>query len=390
MWNKVKLGEVLKQTTDWIKPNPEEKYKLLGLSLEGRGLFVREEKTGLEISATQLNKVRTKDFIYSRLFAWKGAFDLVSEKFEDCYVSNEFPTFELNTNKINGKYLASYFKSPKIWTLVETFCTGSTKASRNRFKEKFFLDIEIPLPPISEQLVIVEKLENATAKLKQIKQLRAESLKETEMLKSGFIDNILNELKAKYEIVNITEIAKLARGRFSHRPRNAPHLFDNGIYPFIQTGEVTNAKNHDIKYTQLLNEEGLKVSKMFEAPIILITIAANIGNTAILKYNACFTDSIVGIKPNENADIYFLEFYLQSLKEYLNSIATQSAQKNLNIEKLSTITVPLPPLEIQNQIVNEIENFNKKIEEIKQLQQKTEAEITAMEKSILNKYIQTN
>lgn len=64
-WKKVKLGEVLKSTNNSIEIKPFEKYKLLGLSLEGRGLFVREEKLGSEISSKFTNKVVSNQFIYS-------------------------------------------------------------------------------------------------------------------------------------------------------------------------------------------------------------------------------------------------------------------------------------------------------------------------------------
>ena len=58
----------------------------------------------------------------------------------------------------------------------------------------------------------------------------------------------------------LQEIGKLARGRSRHRPRYAFHLY-GGPYPFIQTGEIREAKKYINCYTQTYSEEGLKQSK---------------------------------------------------------------------------------------------------------------------------------
>lgn len=99
-----------------------------------------------------------------------------------------------------------------------------------------------------------------------------------------------------------------------------------------------------------------------------MTIAANIGNTAILDFEACFPDSVVSIRPKEDLDIYFLDYYLRGQKEYLNAIAPQSAQKNINVQILSTLKIPVPPVSEQRRIVSEIQAFQTKIETLKAAQ----------------------
>ncbi|TRT42932.1 MAG: N-6 DNA methylase [Microcystis aeruginosa Ma_QC_C_20070703_M131] len=159
--------------------------------------------------------------------------------------------------------------------------------------------------------------------------------------------------KTKYDVKKLADVAFLSRGRFSFRPRNDPRFY-NGQYPFIQTGDVVTASetHGDIQYNQTLNEEGLKVSKLFQPNIILITIAANIGDTAILRYSACFPDSVVAIKPkNNNLSVDYLNYYLKYVKSYLVDLAPQSAQKNINLQQLSPTPVVIPPKEIQDKIV---------------------------------------
>ncbi|MFN3851677.1 MAG: restriction endonuclease subunit S [Spirosomataceae bacterium] len=194
--------------------------------------------------------------------------------------------------------------------------------------------------------------------------------------------NIVN--LSKYPKTKLSTVTDLLRGRFSHRPRNEPRFYD-GKYPFIQTGDIVKASNEgsEIEYTQTLNEEGLKVSKLFNPPTLVITIAANIGDTAILNYPACFPDSLVTIKPkNENLRIDYLNIYFKYLKNYLNEIAPQAAQKNLNIQQLSPTPIIIPPLEIQNQIV---EKYNQAVEAKRQKEAEAKAHLASIDGYLLDK-----
>ncbi|MDB9522376.1 restriction endonuclease subunit S, partial [Dolichospermum circinale CS-1225] len=183
--------------------------------------------------------------------------------------------------------------------------------------------------------------------------------------------------------IKLSQAAFLERGRFSYRPRNAPHLYQDGTYPFIQTGDVAKVKGRNIIYSQTLNEEGLKVSKLFEPETILITIAANIGSTAILTYPACFPDSIVSIKPNEQMNIDYLEYYLRTQQQYLNDIAPQKAQKNINLEILRPLLVACPEKNEQDRIINEVLDMEKYIQNYEQEIQA----IPQQKEAILQKYL---
>lgn len=157
----------------------------------------------------------------------------------------------------------------------------------------------------------------------------------------------------------LSEVAELKRGKFSHRPRNDERFF-GGKYPFIQTGEIVKAANSfgKIEFSQTLNELGLSVSKLFDKEVLLITIAANIGDTAILDYPACFPDSIVAISSKDkNVSLKYLNVYFKFLKGYLENLAPSAAQKNLTLEQLAPTPVVLPTLDNQNKIVQIFDNY---------------------------------
>lgn len=167
-WPVVPLGQLVTQIDRSEAVRPEGNYRLLGVRLEGNGAFHRETLSGTETSASRLNRVEAGDFIYSRLFAWRGAFGLISPQLDGCYVSNEFPLFRVDETKLDVAYLNRWFQLPAVWQRVEEDCTGSTPTTRNRFKEKYFLALEIPLPPLAEQRAIVDRLNALDDKIRQL------------------------------------------------------------------------------------------------------------------------------------------------------------------------------------------------------------------------------
>lgn len=205
-----------------------------------------------------------------------------------------------------------------------------------------FADIQIPLPPLEIQKEIVAEIEGYQ---KVIDGARA------------VVENYKPQIPIdpEWPMKTLEELCEIQRGRFSHRPRNDPKFYD-GEYPFIQTGDIVRAASGEkISFSQTLNKTGLAVSKLFEPPIVLITIAANIGDTAVLDFPSCFPDSVVGLTPKLGVDVRYLEIAMRTQKEHLNKIAPQSAQKNINIEILKEVTLPVPPPETQKLLVEEIE-----------------------------------
>ena len=216
--------------------------------------------------------------------------------------------------------------------------TGGLQRVPRDYVENF----QIPLPPLDVQKEIVAEIEGYQ---KVINGART-------VLKH-YRPHI--PIHPDWPIVPLEEACDIQRGKFSHRPRNEPRFY-GGEYPFIQTGDVVRASNGGkITFTQTLNEEGLSVSKLFQPPVVVITIAANIGDTAVLDFPSCFPDSVVGLIPKPETDALFLEVVMRTKKQHLNDIAPQAAQKNINIAILKTVEIPLPPLATQQAIVAEIE-----------------------------------
>jgi type I restriction enzyme S subunit len=164
----------------------------------------------------------------------------------------------------------------------------------------------------------------------------------------------LGDIPQHWEVRRVKQATRILRGKFSHRPRNDASLYD-GQYPFIQTGVVAQASKLITSYSQTLNEKGLAVSKLFPSGTLVMTIAANIGEVAVLTFDACFPDSIVGFVPTASADRDYLYMVFLCMKPELLREAPVNTQGNLNVERIGAMGMPFPSLGEQRQIAKRAE-----------------------------------
>jgi type I restriction enzyme S subunit len=146
-WSLVRVGEIVRQVAERVKVDRAKEYKMVGVKWYGEGTFHRETVKGDSLSATYVTPLVPNSFIYNRLFAWKVSFAVVPEEHADCFVSNEFPQFVVNNDRILPRYLYLFFMCDATIKAVNKASIGSSAVSRNRFKEEDFIDVEIPLPP---------------------------------------------------------------------------------------------------------------------------------------------------------------------------------------------------------------------------------------------------
>lgn len=185
--------------------------------------------------------------------------------------------------------------------------------------------------------------------------------------RSGYKKAKIGWIPKEWHIRRLGTIASLKRGKFSARPRNSPRYYDNGTIPFVQTGDISSAAKYVRAHSQVLNDEGLSVSKVFPAGTILMTIAANIGDVGILAYDMACPDSLIGLSAREGCDQDWLFYFLASQKHSFESYAPQNTQKNINLETLRPYPVPLPPLPEQKLIAKVLSTWERGIEQMERL-----------------------
>jgi type I restriction enzyme S subunit len=204
--------------------------------------------------------------------------------------------------------------------------------------------------PASE---LLQRIAKEKARLvKEGKAKRQDVLPEIDLHQSPF------ELPARWAWGRFPELGTFGRGKSKHRPRNDPALFDGGEHLMIQTGDVARSQGVIETYTSKYNDFGLSQSFKWPKGTLCITIAANIADSGILSFDACFPDSVVGFVPSpifENAR--YFEYFVRTAKANLLEFAPATAQKNINLEILTQVLIPLPPLAEQHRIVAKVDEL---------------------------------
>lgn len=297
----------------------------------------------------------------------------------------------LFADKINVNYIRNTIESP----LINSVLTKQTKVtSIPNLTLEIIKDCPIPLPPLSEQQRIIERIEVLFAKLDEAKERLQEvadsfAVRKAAILHKAFTGELTKQWRREngvsdesWEEKKLGEVGVLERGRSKYRPRNDERLF-GGIYPFIQTGDVANADMFIEKHSQTLSDFGMQQSKLFAKNTICITIAANIGKVAILSYDSCFPDSVVGLTTDEKNSYKYVYYYLSTQQKELESKAPATAQKNINLKVLNDLDIPLPALSEQHEIVRLIDDLLARERSAQQATEQALASIDLMKKSIL-------
>ncbi len=337
----VKLGDVAElidygvtasATDDPVGP------KFLRITDIQRGNVAWSEVPHCEASEKERRKKRlvAGDIVIARTGATTGKSFLVRE----CPTDSVFASYLIRVrmgHQFDTTFVSHFFDSPSYWNQITTRASGSAQPGVNSTKLK---ELRVPVVSLEEQRRIAAILDKADTIRRKHRQ--ALSLAD-ELLRSTFLDMFGDPVANPkgWEVVSIGEFGAFERGKSKHRPRNDPALL-GGPYPLIQTGDVANAEYFINSYSQTYSELGLKQSKMWSAGTLCITIAANIADTAVLGFDACFPDSVVGFVPKESVYRAYVKGLFGFLKRIIEERAPQVAQKNINLEILRALEVPRP------------------------------------------------
>ncbi|WP_275293445.1 restriction endonuclease subunit S [Amycolatopsis sp. La24] len=259
-----------------------------------------------------------------------------------------------------GRWLNDILRSPQGQRYLEARCyAGST--NQIELSSSAFAAMPVAVPSVDEQRRVAEVLDALDAQIR----LTSRVIAKLEKAGHGLMNDLLSRgvdqnghtrptgsfemrtsnagsFPANWTVVRLDQIAEVERGKFGHRPRNDP-MYLGGPFPFIQTGDIAAAAGGEIvDASQSLSHLGAAVSRSFPAGTIAVTIAANIADTAMLGQPMYFPDSVVGVavRPPNRAE--YVQFVLRAAKPRLEARAPQSAQRNINLQDLRPLEVPLP------------------------------------------------
>ena len=176
-------------------------------------------------------------------------------------------------------------------------------------------------------------------------------------VKPGYKQTEVGVIPEEWDVLPLGKVTSIERGKFSARPRNDPRYY-GGDFPFIQTGDVTRSGGLITSFTQTLNNDGLRVSRLFPKGTLFFTIAANIGDVGIAMFEAACPDSLVAIVPGTSVEKRWLLYELARRKEDFEKLASPGAQLNINLEKLRPYLIPVPATHEQRAIATALSDVD--------------------------------
>lgn len=394
----VVLGKMLQSDQDREEETEEPYLRSANVKWEGVDLsdvktmwFSPDEKRNLLLREGDL--VVNEGGDVGRCAVWSGGL-------ESCYFQNAINRVRARTSA-STRFLYYWLYNLKHAGFIDAMVSRITIAHLTAEK---LARVPWPNVPSTEQQRIATYLDAScaaidaavTAKRRQLETLDALALAvihqavtrgintAVKLRRSGM--DWLSEVPEHWQVQQIKRNCEIVRGKFTHRPRNDPAFYD-GEYPFVQTGDITAALKYIRTYSQKLNELGLSVSKMFPRGTLVMSIAANIGDVAILDFEACFPDSMVGLIPRHKTDLNFLYYMMRAMKGIMLRSAVISTQLNLNNVRIGTNFAAFPPRKEQEAIGEYLDAKEQEALAVKETLNQQIATLTAYRKSLIHECV---
>jgi len=347
-WKTAEIGSLVMPVKAWspAKEAPDEQLVYVDLSSinrEAKEIVAPQDVAGAEAPSRAKQLLRAGDVLVSTVRPNLNAVSVVPDDLDGATGSTGFCVLRTDPQRLDNTYLFHWVRTPAF---VASMVRRATGASYPAVSDRVVKQANIPLPPLPEQRRIAAILDKTDA----VRRKRQQTLDlADQFLRSAFLDLFGDPVTNPkgWPVKKLGDVGTLDRGRSQHRPRNDAILL-GGPYPLIQTGDVANSRGVIQSYTQTYSEVGLKQSRLWKAGTLCITIAANIANTAVLAFDACFPDSVVGFAPGSPVTTEFVQGWFSFLQPMLETRAPQVAQKNINLRILRALDIPIPPIELQN------------------------------------------
>ncbi|PHV61489.1 restriction endonuclease subunit S [Cyanobacterium aponinum] len=387
-WDLVPLGNILTERQE--KPDMDDlltgKIPIVEKIAFNEGkIYLRNDgktKTGMIL-------IRSGDLVLSGINATKGAIAIYPETEKIPIAATiHYSSYIVDKNKVDISFLWWLLRSKKFKEILNEYLPGGIKTE---LKAKRFLPIPIPLPPLEEQKRIVGKIERLAEKIEEVRSLRLQTIKETEILLKSLITKIFTELDAKQGCLSDILIDKPRNG-WSVRCDNS----HNGI-PVLSLSAVTGFVYKKTEFKRTSETINFDAHYMLKKGDLLITRSNSpdlVGHVAIYdgEPSPCiYPDLMMRLEIDKlKVETKLVYYYLMSFpsRHYIKSNAKGTSPSMKKISQGVVMNIPFPidiSLDTQKRIVEYFDRLQSKIEIMKKEREKALEQTEALLPSILDK-----
>lgn len=384
----VALSEVAKQVQRTTTPSPGTRYRQLGVKLWGEGAYERDTIDGCETKYRTLWLAKEGDIVVNKIWARNGSVAVVTKELDGCHGSSEFPTYEPNRKVLEPRWIHWLTKTRAFWAQCDEKARGTS--GKNRIRPEKFLEIKCPLPPLSEQNRIVERIDALAAKIKEAKGLQLTVEQGHEALQKTIITSIVEQAPYTGRLGEV--LLSPPKNGWSARCDN----LDTGT-AILSLGAITGFwyRPAQIKRTSLPTKAD---AHYWLKPGDLLISRSNtpdlVGHAAIYDGypSPCiYPDLLMLLKvDNQRYDPRFVHYVLQTrqVRDFIRMHAKGTSPTMKKISQGVVSAIPFPTSvtrENQVRLVKQLDDLREKLDQASRLQSNTHDELNAMLPAILDR-----
>jgi type I restriction enzyme S subunit len=288
-----------------------------------------------------------------------------------------------DADKIDGRFVFYWLRLPAILDKVNEDCSGSTPLTRNRFRKKFFLKLEIPLPPLQEQRRIVARIEELAAQIEEARNLRREAVEEAAALHPSVLHQHFVQNAAAWKSMPMKEALEISDKQVD------PMLPEHSSLPHI-SGQNMESRTCRLLPYRSAEEDGVRSSNYFFSPgtILYSKIRPYLRKAVYVDFHGVCSADVYPIRViSPQLDPHFVKWFLVAdpFTDYANRLSGRTRMPKLNRKQLFGFEIAYPPLPEQHRIVAELQSLQAEVDRLKALQAETAADLDALMPAILDR-----
>ena len=381
-WQSNKLSEVIDQ---FIVPQ-RDKPKVFDGNVpwcrieDFDGRYLVKSKSGLKVSDELIKSMPLRvfpvDTVIVSCSADLGRCAIIKKPL----VTNQTFIGLVPSNKIDSDFLYHLMTSMSV--KLNNMASGATI---KYLSKKKFQQIEIPIPPLSEQKQIVEILDKAFEKIDKAIANVERNIQNAEELFESRLNEIFSQISNKSEHKKLSEVTQIIAGG---TPKSAVNEYWNGCVFWITPADMGKLKTIYVNNTsRKITELGLQKSsaKIFPKNSIILSTRAPIGYIAINEVPMSTNQGCKSLVPHKDLETKYLFYYLTCIKKHLQDLGTGTTFKELSSSKLKEVEIPICPMSEQKEKVESLDMIHNSVKSILKSYTKELKNLIELKKSILEK-----
>ena len=369
----VKLWDCIVPVERAVRPVAGTQYRQIGVRLWGQGAYERQPIDGADTKYANLYQVQAGDVVINKIWARNGSVSVVSDELAGAVVSGEFPTFSCIPDRLAPRWFLWITKTKWFWSACDEKSRGTS--GKNRIRPEKFLEIEIPLPPLSEQKRIVKRIEEVASRTRHVLDSQEKVREELgHLLMASYLELVSHAC----DYLSMSEAAPLVRRPIrveadSSYPELGIRSFGKGTFhkPDLAGLDVGTKKLFEIHEGDLL----FNIVFAWEGAVA-VARQEDHGRVGSHRFLTC-------VPKKETVLSFFLKFHFltrRGLDDLLQaSPGGAGRNRTLGLTALANIQVPIPPYEEQLRF----RNLLKLVSDVEQEHSEQVVETHAMLQSIL-------